>query len=40
MKKYICYYMRKNIMILAAQSAHATVLVYNESRYGVITTFF
>jgi hypothetical protein len=27
MRKYICYYMRENIMMLAAQSARATMLV-------------
>ena len=28
MRKHICYYMRENIMMLAAQSARATMLVY------------
>ena len=28
MRKHICYYMRENIIILAAQSARATMLVY------------
>ena len=27
MRKHICYYMRENIMMLAAQSARATMLV-------------
>ena len=28
MRKHICYYMRENIMMLAAQSARATMLVF------------
>ena len=28
MTKHICYYMRENIMILATQSARATMLVF------------
>ena len=27
MRKHMCYYMRENIMILAAQSVRATMLV-------------
>ena len=30
MRKYICYYMRENIMMLAAQSARTTMLVNRE----------
>jgi hypothetical protein len=32
MRKHICYYMRENIMMLAAQSARATMLVLNDSN--------
>ncbi len=36
MRKHICYYMRENIMILAAQSARATMLVRTKLEEGEV----
>mgnify|MGYP003703070911 CR=1 FL=1 len=40
MRKHICYYMRENIMMLAAQFARATMLVNAKMTYIVKLLFF